>query len=184
MLGKSSAQKKLYDLYAHDMFKICISYAADYDSANDLLQEGFLKVFQNIHKYKRIGSFGGWVRTVIVNTCIDEYRKDKWSRNKQQLNEDYNQQGKLISINEVESQFEKDDFLMIINQLPEGYKVVLNLYFLENYTHKEIAEKLDINEGTSKSQLFKAKKYLKELLLKTLSEEELEHYGGLGQKVV
>jgi RNA polymerase sigma factor (sigma-70 family) len=184
ILGKPSSQKKLYDIYSDEMFKVCISYAADYDSANDLLQEGFLKVFQNIHKYKQVGSFGGWIRTVIVHTCIDEYRKDKWNRNKQELNANNNHASKLFSINEVESKFEKDDFLKIINELPDGYKVVLNLYFLENYTHKEIAEKLGINEGTSKSQLFKAKRYLKELLINTLSEEELEQYGGLAKNVV
>ena len=184
IVGKSSAQKRLYDLFADDMFKVCATYASDYDNANDLLQEGFLKVFQNLHKYDKTGSLGGWIRKVMINNCIDFYRADKFGRNKQFLSEDINIHTKMISINEVESKFENDDFLSIISHLPEGYRVVLNLYFLEDYTHKEIAEKLGITEGTSKSQLHKAKKYLKETLLKTLTEEEIKEYGGLAKEVV
>jgi RNA polymerase sigma factor (sigma-70 family) len=182
--GKPAAQKKLYDMFTQDMFRICVSYASDYDSANDLLQEGFLKVFQNLHKFDKKGSLGGWIRTVIVNNCIDAYRRDKWREKKTDLHEHSIQNTNLVSINEAQSQFDQDDFLSITSQLPLGYKTILNLYFLEEYTHKEIASKLGITEGTSKSQLFKAKKYLKEILMNSLSEEEIEKYGGLAKKVV
>ena len=184
MAGKRHAQKKLYDIYANEMFKVCLVYAKDYDSANDLLQEGFLKVFQNLHKFKNSGSLGGWMRTVIVNNCIDAYRADKWNRNKVLLNEEFNVHEKIIAINGAEKKFEREDFLVIIKSLPEGYKLVLNLYFLEDLGHKEIAEKLQISEGTSKSQLYKAKKHLKEILVGTLSDEELKKYGYQDKRVV
>lgn len=182
--GKSSAQKELYDLFSRDMFRVCLIYACDYDSANDLLQEGFLKVFQKLHKFKDSGSLGGWIRTVITNSCIDHYRANKWDKRKIIIEEDYRMDALLVNFNEVEGRFENADFLNIIKNLPEGYRIVLNLYFLEGYKHQEIAEKLDITVGTSKSQLFKAKKYLKTILEQTLSEEEISKYGGLDKKVV
>lgn len=184
LAGKSSAQKELYDLFSKDMFRVCLIYSCDYDTANDLLQEGFLKVFQKLHKFKDSGSLGGWIRTVITNSCIDHYRTNKWDKKKIIIEEDYKMDALLVTFNEVESRFENADFLNIIKDLPEGYRIVLNLYFLEGYKHHEIAEKLGINEGTSKSQLFKAKKYLRSILEKTLSEDEISKYGGLVKKVV
>lgn len=182
--GKSSAQKELYDLFSKDMFRVCLIYSCDYDSANDLLQEGFLKVFQNLHKFKESGPLGGWIRTVITHSCIDHHRTNKWDKRKLIIEEEYKMDALIVTFNEVESRFENADFINIIKDLPEGYRVVLNLYFLEGYKHNEIAEKLGINEGTSKSQLFKAKKYLKTILEKSLSEEEKSKYGGLVKKVV
>lgn len=182
--GDSSAQKALYDLFSDDMFKVCLMYSADYDAANDLLQEGFLKVFQKLNKYKPSGSLGGWIRTVITNTCIDHYRTNKWDKNRKLLDNDYEMDTLLVSFNEVENRFKEADFLAIIKDLPEGYRMVLNLYFLEGYKHQEIAEMLDISIGTSKSQLFKAKKYLKEILEQKLSKEEISKYEGLGKRVV
>lgn len=182
--GEPSAQKALYDLFSDDMFKVCLMYAADYDAANDLLQEGFLKVFQKLDKYKPSGSLGGWIRTVITNTCIDQYRTNKWEKRKKLLDNDYEMDALMVTFNEVENRFKEADFLEIIKDLPEGYRMVLNLYFLEGYKHQEIAEKLDISLGTSKSQLFKAKKFLKEILEKKLSKEEISKYEGLAKRVV
>ncbi|MEX2483119.1 MAG: sigma-70 family RNA polymerase sigma factor [Brumimicrobium sp.] len=184
MAGKPSAQKQLYDQFSKEMFRVCLVYACNYDTANDLLQEGFLKVFQKLHKYNNSGSLGGWIRTVITNSCIDHYRSDKWEKKKLVIDEDYVMDNLLVTFNEVESRFENADFLNIIKDLPEGYRVVLNLYFLEGYKHHEIASKLNITEGTSKSQLFKAKKYLKAVLEETMTEEELKEYGGFIKKVV
>lgn len=159
-------------------------YAADYDAANDLLQEGFLKVFQKLNKYNPSGSLGGWIRTVISNTCIDHYRSNKWEKNKKLFDNDYEMDSLLVSFNEVENRFKEADFLSIIKDLPEGYRIVLNLYFLEGYKHQEIAEKLGVSLGTSKSQLFKAKKFLKEILVKKLSKEEISKYERLANRVV
>lgn len=166
------------------MFRVCLIYSCDYDSANDLLQEGFLKVFQKLHLYKNTGSLGGWIRMVITNSCIDHYRANKWDKRKKLLDENYQMDNLLITFNEVETRFENADFLEIIKNLPEGYRMILNLYFLENYKHSEIAEKLNINVGTSKSQLFKAKNYLKKVLKQTLPEEEIHEYERLAKKVV
>ena len=182
--GNRSAQKALYDEFSGDMFKICLSYAKDYDQANDLLQEGFLKVFQKLHKYKMTGSLGGWIRTVVVNTCIDFYRSDKWSKNKETFEPNSAADVDSAVYNKAHQIFEQEDFLKITKELPPGYRAILNLYFLEDYSHKEIAEKLNISVGTSKSQLYKAKNYLKNILEKTLTEEELREYGGLVRKVV
>lgn len=183
VLGKANSQKKLYDQFSSEMFKVCLMYSSDYDDASDLLQEGFLKVFQNIHKYKSGGSFKGWVRRVFVNTCIDIYRKDKWSKLRVEID---NVETEIESEEPdfTDSLYERDDFLRIIKSLPLGYSMILNLYFLEDMTHKEIAEHLEITIGTSKSQLFKAKKYLKKILLKNLTKDEIELYEGFTRKVV
>jgi len=187
--GKPAAQEALYRLFSSDMFKVCLMYAKDYNTAQDLLQEGFLKVFQKIHKFKskKQGSLGGWIRTVMVNHCIDHYRSDNWSKGKIELSDEETEIAQVRNFKqdeEEESIYTTDEFLQIIKLLPKGYSVVLNLFYLEGYTHKEIAEKLGITEGTSKSQLFKAKKYLKQLLLENLSEDEIKKYGGFGRKVV
>ena len=176
--GKSSAHKELYDTYASDMYKICCTYSPDRDSANDYLQEGFLKVFQNLHKYKPTGSLGGWIRRLIVNNCIDLIRRDHWSKTVSLF------ENQIISFEEirVENDFEKEinsrSFFEIIGSLPLGYRTILNLYYLEDCTHKEISEMLSISIGTSKSQLSKAKKYLKKVLLKSLTNDEIELYVG------
>lgn len=183
--GRPSAQKKLYDTFSQEMFKVCLMYSKDYDGASDLLQEGFLKVFQNIHKYKSGGSFKGWVRRVIVNTCIDHYRKDKWNKLRLTIDQDeIDGIAEIIEEDFSDKLYERDDFLRIIKSLPGGYSLILNLYFLEDMTHKEISEKLEISIGTSKSQLFKAKKHLKAILLKTLSPDEIQQYEGFSKKVV
>lgn len=182
--GKSSAQKKLYDQFSKEMFKVCLVYAYNYDLANDLLQEGFLKVFQNIHKYESTGSLGGWIRRIMVNTCIDYYRGDKWHRYRESLTIENNPRQFEQDDYNIFSIYEREDFLRITSSLPDGYRVVMNLFFLEDMTHKEIAQKLDITEGTSKSQLAKAKKYLKDILVNELTQEEINQYERSNRKVV
>jgi RNA polymerase sigma factor (sigma-70 family) len=183
MLGNSKAQKELYDLFSKDMFRVCLSYAPDKETANDLLIEGFMKVFENIHKYKVYGSLGGWIRKIFINHCIDAYRSDRWNRGRVSF-EDHITFPNSTNDCEMNTCFDTEHFIHVLNQLPEGYRLVLNLYFLEEYTHKEIANKLNITEGTSKSQLFKAKRYLKEYLINNLSAQELTMYGGLVKEVV
>lgn len=181
--GDSLAQKQLYELFSNDMYKVCLMYSNDDEMASDLLQEGFLKVFRKIHEYKNIGSLGGWIRKIMINTCIDFYRVDKWSKYFDSFDDAVNPDHATLESDSNES-LDESDFLNITRGLPDGYRLILNLYYLEDYTHPEIAEELGINIGTSKSQLHKAKKYLKSRLLKTLSQNEIEEYGGFTKKVV
>lgn len=182
--GKREAYKELYDLYSEEMFKVCRIYAPDRDSANDFLQEGFLKVFQNLHKYSD-GNLRAWIRKIISNSCIDQLRKDHWSA----ITTSFSENLMIDADTGIENNFEKsinsDSFFDILGQLPLGYRTILNLYFLEDYTHQEISVKLNISIGTSKSQLSKGKNYLKEILLRSLSHEEIELYvGRMVHKVV
>lgn len=167
------------------MFKICRLYAPDYDTANDFLQEGFIKIFNNLHKYKPTGSLGGWMRQVIVNNSIDLLRRDHWSNRHEQFEDWHVKHMEIVYENAFEKELNSNSFFMFLDQLPLGYKTVLNLFYIEDYTHKEIAEKLGITEGTSKSQVSKAKAYLKSILLDSLTFEEIKDYvGGLAKEVV
>ncbi len=182
--GNSKAQKKLYDTFAYDMFKVCRSYALDYDTANDYLQEGFMKVFQNLHKYEATGNLGGWMRRLMINNCVDAIRKDFWSKHKVSF-EEYLTHDEFVTENTSMKSVNTDSFFEVLNELPPGYKMVLNLYYIEEYKHTEIAETLGISVGTSKSQLHKAKSYLKDILLRNMTLEEIEIYvGQLAKEVV
>ena len=159
-------------------------YATDYETANDFLQVGFMKVFQNLHQYTPTGNLKAWIRRIIVNNNIDMIRKDHWNKNTISIN-DFNESIEIAEEEVFEPHISTQGFLDIILKLPVGYRTIINLFFLEGYTHKEISQKLNITEGTSKSQLSKAKKYLKKLLLESLQPEEIELYvGRLDKKVV
>jgi RNA polymerase sigma-70 factor (ECF subfamily) len=163
MAGKREFQKKLYDTYARKMFFVCYRYSKSREEAEDVLQEGFVKVFRNIHTFKFQGSFEGWVCRIMVNTAIEHIRKRK------QANV-FDEEGEVLNHPESESdaagKMNEKELLKMLQLLPEGYRTVFNLYAIEGYSHKEIGELLDITEGTSKSQLSKAKNYLKGLLVK------------------
>jgi RNA polymerase sigma-70 factor (ECF subfamily) len=176
--GKKMAYKQLYELYEQDMFKICRMYAPDYDSANDFLQEGFIKIFQKLHRFEPNGSLGGWMRRVMVNNCIDLLRRDHWSKITVHLEENLTPDEEPVWELELSEQFQEIHFFEFIEMLPVGYRTILNLYYLEELKHHEIAEKLSISVGTSKSQLSRAKIYLRSLLLKHFTKEELETYVG------
>jgi RNA polymerase sigma-70 factor (ECF subfamily) len=159
--GKREAQKKLYDLLAGRMLFVCFRYCRNRDDAEDVMQEGFIKVFRNIHTFKFQGSFEGWVRRIIVNTAINFLSAQK-------------QKYLFDDIEDVRIHPESDsdtvgginekDLLKILHMLPDGYRTVFNMYVIEGFSHAEIAALLKISEGTSKSQLSKAKAHLKELL--------------------
>ncbi|MCH8317914.1 MAG: RNA polymerase sigma factor [Bacteroidetes bacterium] len=162
-------QEALYDLYAEDMFGVCLGYSGDHDSAKDILQEGFIKVFKNIKKFKGKGSLKSWIRKIIVNTAIDHYRQAANQRVFTEIEDDA-----YIFIEEnVLSQINTDELLGLIQKLPGGYRTVFNLYAVEGFSHKEIAEKLQINIGTSKSQLFRAKRLLQGWVLQLDEEKEI-----------
>lgn len=150
---ESSAQLELYKTFSSKMFGVCLRYAKDYHAAEDLLQEGFVKVFKNIDKFRGEGSFEGWVRRIFINTSIEHYRKQV-RMYPIQANEpsefDHYEERTMDHLLE-------EDILKLVQELSPGYRTVFNLYVIEGYSHREIAEMLNISEGTSKSQLARAR---------------------------
>jgi RNA polymerase sigma-70 factor (ECF subfamily) len=156
------SQKALYDKHSRFLLGICLRYAADKAEAEDILQESFLKIFFNIKDYSGTGSFIGWLRKVAVNTAITHYHKNLKFRYHLEIEE-------YVSIETGVSSFEDDFFTAdelykVMNELPPGYRMVFNLYAVEGYKHKEIAEMLGIDTNTSKSQYSRAKAALRDKL--------------------
>ena len=158
-----AAQKILYNQYAGLMLAICMRYVYERSEAEDILQEGFLKVFQKINKFEGRGSFEGWLKRVFVNTAITHYHKSS-KHNKYHYEIGDVQETKFENIKYSESEFTKDELFNVVNSLPEGYKVVFNLYAIEGYKHKEIGKLLNIDINTSKSQYSRAKKLIRKKL--------------------
>lgn len=159
ILGNPRMQKMLYDKYSPKMYSVCLRYAANEEDAKDILQDGFIKVFTNISKFKSLGSFEGWIRRIIVNTAIEQFRK----KNKLYSLSDATTEDKIESDDApIFNQLETKELLNLIKSLPSGYRSVFNLYAIEGYTHKEIAALMDISEGTSKSQYSRAKALLQD----------------------
>jgi RNA polymerase sigma factor (sigma-70 family) len=158
------AQQMLYDKYSRFLLGICLRYASDKAEAEDILQDSFLKIYFNIKDFSGTGSFAGWLRKVAVNTAITHYHKNLKHRYHIEIEE-------YVSVETGTSSFEEDFFTSdelyrILNELPTGYKMVFNLYAVEGYKHKEIAEMLGIDTNTSKSQYSRAKAVLREKLEK------------------
>jgi RNA polymerase sigma factor (sigma-70 family) len=153
------AQQVLYDQYSRFLLGICLRYATDKAEAEDILQESFLKIFFNIKDFSGTGSFTGWLRKVTVNTAITHYHKNLKYRYHVEIEE-------YVSVETGVTSFEEDFFnseelFRVLNELPAGYRMVFNLYAIEGYKHKEIAEILGIDTNTSKSQYSRAKAVLR-----------------------
>lgn len=161
--NKRDAQKGLYDLMSPRMFSICLRYADGYQTAEDLLQEGFIKVFKYINKYRGDGSFEGWMKRIFVNTAIEHYRKK--ARMYPIVNLDYVDYD--LKVEQIADTLELQDLQNLIGKLSPGYRTVFNLYIVEGYSHKEIGEMLSISEGTSKSQLARARYLLQKMIIET-----------------
>ncbi|PRZ25129.1 RNA polymerase sigma factor [Flavobacterium granuli] len=148
------AQQKIYAQFSPKMLSVCRQYIKDIHQAEDIMITAFMKVFTNLKNFQHQGSFEGWIRRIMVNECISFLRVQK----KIMFIEDevYFEE----SFNNTESQFSVDDIQFLIDSLPDGYKMIFNLYAIEGFKHKEIATMLEINEGTSKSQLSHARKML------------------------
>lgn len=161
MVGDREAQKTLYYRYAPKMFSVCLRYAKDYHSAEDVLQEGFIKVFKYISKFRREGSFEGWLRRIFINTSIENLRKAV------SMYSIVDEEDKPIDIidESIFDELDHEDLLHMIQSLSPGYRTVFNLYVIEGYSHNEIARMLGINEGTSKSQLARARILLQKKIL-------------------
>lgn len=160
-------QEELYRRFAPKMYAVCLRYANNTDDAQDLLQEGFIKVYKNLHRFRAEGSFEGWVRRVFVNTSIEHFRKK--SAQLSSVSEKEENTIEDADITALDSLAEKD-IINIVQELSPGYRTVFNLYVVEGYSHKEIGELLGISEGTSKSQLARAKSILQKKVSQYLSD--------------
>jgi len=160
LAGKRISQEALYKEFSSKMYAVCLRYSGSEDEAADNLHDGFIKIFQNIKQYKFKGSFEGWIRRVMVNVCLEKFRKpeNKFTVSSSEWTETdavFNNVADFVSANEL---------MEMIQKLPPRYKLVFNLYAIEGYTHQEIAVQLDITEGTSKSNLSRARTILQEKL--------------------
>jgi len=155
--GKSSAQEKLFKIYSGKLFAIALRYMGSREEAEDVLQEGFIKIFKNLNQWKGDGPLGGWMRRVVVNTALTQLKSRIKKQQEISIETAY-------SVHDYqESQLEKlqaNDLMKVIAEMPTGYRTVFNLFAIEGYGHKEISEQLGINESTSKTQYLKAKNWL------------------------
>lgn len=160
MRGDRKVQRELYERFAPKMYGVCLRYAGSVEEAEDILQEGFIKVFNKIGSFRSEGSFEGWIRRIFVNTAIEHFRKKTYLQPITEF-EEATVEGKYLSV--LDNLAEKD-IIQLVQQLSPGYRTVFNMYVIEGYTHKQIAEALGISEGTSKSQLSRAKLILQDLV--------------------
>ena len=158
------AQQELYDRYSRLLLGVCLRYATDKAEAEDILQESFLKIFNSIKEYAGSGSFIGWLRKIAVNTAITHYHKNLKFRYHVEIEEFVSMETGVMSFEE--DFFTPDELYRVLNELPTGYRMVFNLYAVEGYKHKEIAEILGIDTNTSKSQYSRAKAVIREKLEK------------------
>lgn len=158
--NKASAQQKLYELYARRMMAVCLRYTRSRFEAEDIFHEAFVKVFKNIGTWQG-GAFEGWMRRIFVNTAINHYHQNR--KYNDHVDSSY---AEMLTSNTDSAidELSNQELLDLINKMPEGYKMIFNLHVVEGYNHTEIAEMLQIAEGSSKSQLSKAKAYLKKLI--------------------
>ena len=161
--NQAAAQRELYNRYSPKMLAVCYRFAHNREDAEDMLQEGFIKVFLQIHTFQNKGAFEGWIRRIIVHTCINHLKKNKR----------FNESVDILHANSIQvreetvpSIVQAKQIVDCIRALPIGYRTVLNLYAIEGYSHKEIADMLDIEESTSRSQYTRAKQMLEEILVK------------------
>ena len=158
----ATAQQELYQRYSPKMLSVCYRYAKNREDAEDMLQEGFIKVFSQITKFEKRGSLEGWILRIIVHTCINHLKKNKKFNDNVELAHAGNL---VIREDYIPSIIQAKQIVETIRTLPIGYRTVLNLYAIEGYSHKEIGQLLDIEESTSRSQYTRAKTMLEEMLL-------------------
>ncbi len=157
-INDTKAQGELYKLFSSKLFSVCLKYSRNYAEAEDNLQDAFLTIFNKIEQYKNKGSFEGWLKRIAINTALQRYRNEKvFDIVNENIEDD-------VELEIDEDHVSLDYLLKIIQELPDRYRLVFNLYVLDGYSHKEIAEMLNINIGTSKSNLARARQTLKETI--------------------
>ncbi|MDH5597576.1 MAG: sigma-70 family RNA polymerase sigma factor [Cyclobacteriaceae bacterium] len=159
--GDSKAQKRLFELFSGKMLGVCLRFISEFETAEDIMIGGFIKVYDKLNQFNFEGSFEGWIRKIMVNESLTYIRKNKHMY----LQVDIEAADREPDFNQLGNHLEAEDLLKMIQKLPTGYRTVFNLYAIEGFSHKEIAEQLDISENTSKSQLSRARVLLKKNLL-------------------
>lgn len=156
--GKRKAQVALYNHYAPVLLGVCVRYVHDKSEAQDILQESFLKIFKNIKDYSGKGHFENWIKKIVVNTAITYFHKEK----KHYYHDDLEEASESEVSIEIapDKEIEAKELYSLLGTMPDGYRMIFNLYAIEGYKHREIAEQLNIDESTSKSQYLRAKKWL------------------------
>ena len=164
--GDRKAGEQLYNMFSAKMFAICIQYSKSREEAEDNLQDGFIKILESIRQYTGKGSFEGWMKRIFINTALEKYRKNRSLQVVEELPE-------VMDEDDIDDNLSipSDVLFEFVNQLPEKYRLVFNLYVMENMQHKEIAAMLGISDGTSKSNLARAKDILKKKINAYLRDE-------------
>jgi|TARA_R110002020_G_scaffold475490_2_gene710609 RNA polymerase sigma-70 factor (ECF subfamily) len=162
------AQEKLYRMYSGKLFGLCLKYSNNYQQAQDNLQDGFITIFNKIDQYEDKGSFEGWMKRIVINTTLQKHRKEKYF---EIINENL-LEDPVVEIDDDE--ITTDFLLESIQELPERYRQIFNLYALDGFSHKEIAEMLNISVGSSKSNLARARNILKEKIENHLNDNKVQ----------
>jgi len=169
--GNSQAQKALINMFLSYARTVCFPYVSNKEEAEEVINDGFLKILNNLHKYDHSRPFKAWFKSIFINTAIDHYRRT--SKNNHQVNIDY------VEVEydgvDIVSKISADEILALVQKLPASYRLVFNLYVIEGYTHREIAEILNIKEGTSKSNLQDARRKLQSMILESHPHLYLAH---------
>lgn len=173
--NEAKFQELLYRNSSAQLYAVCVGYTKNKEEAKDLLQEGFMRIFKNIHTFQNEAPLQAWMRRIVVNTAIDYYRKSLRSIK----TADYNEEVELADVSMNLQQLDLNYFKNIIAKMPDGYRVIFNLYAVEGYNHREISELIGISEGTSKSQFSRARKYLQDIIIKENNnvENNINYYG-------
>ncbi len=168
------AQRRLYEHFAPVMLGVCFRYTKSTSDAEDVLQDGFVKVFKYLHQYKSEGELGGWIRKIMVNTALNFLKTNKKYQNDLMYNE---MTLHPVSTDDPQIQLQAKELSELIRQLPTGYQTIFNLHAVEGYSHVEIGSMLGISDGTSRSQYSRARSLIIEWIKKNSSQEKHEHYG-------
>ncbi len=153
-------QEKLYKMFCGKMMGVCLRYMSSREEAEDVLQEGFIKVFDKIKSFRAEGPVEAWIRRIIVNCALNHISRNKWRNSSEDI--DSVNEYEFATAESISDKMNANDLLKIIERLPTGYRTVFNLFAIEGYGHKEIGEMLGITESTSKTQYLKARKFIRE----------------------
>ena len=162
IVGNIKMQELLYQKFAETMYYLCLRYVKNVPDAEDVLQEGFIKVFKNLASYKNEGSFEGWIRKIMIRTALSHLRDNKKHNNRLVLEEFFEEKE-----NNILNKISEKEILVSVTKLPPGFKKIFMLYVIEGYNHREIAEILGCSEGTCKSQFYRSRNRLQKILLQS-----------------